>query len=701
MTTYTYYFTEIDCPNCAARVEAGFNKIEGIQANIDFMQNKVIVKSSAVMDESALFDTLNQISSKLEPGSAIHRENPDQKSDHTFHSHEHEHSKNNPFLIGRMILSGALLLIGILCKQASWSFWILPTAYILIGYDILYSALSNILAGSIFDENFLMCVASLGAMALGDQAEAVGVMLFYQVGEYFQNRAVDQSRKSIESLMDIRPDSATLLVGDSTKVVSPEEVKVGDLIVIKPGERIPLDGKVVSGEALLDTMALTGESLPRSVSKGDAVLSGSIVTDALLKVEVSKTYGQSTVAKILQLVENATANKAVSEKFITRFARVYTPIVCLIAFVIAAGGSLYEGALSTEFIHRALIFLVISCPCALVISVPLSFFAGIGGIGKAGVLLKGSNHLETLAKLDTVVFDKTGTLTKGDFKVSEVIEANKNRAEILRLAALVEQSSTHPIAVSIVEAAGKPDPKVTVSDVREIFHQGMSAMINKQRILVGNETLMKENNIDFVINDSPYSKVYVAVDDLYAGLILLSDTIKDDAIAAVKSLKEIGIQNTVLLSGDVSDIALAVAKKVGVDQAYGQMYPSQKVEKVKELMDGGNVVGFIGDGINDAPVLVSANLGVAMGGIGSDAALEAADAIIMDDKPSKLSIAIKGARKTVRIVKQNIVFALALKAVFLLLGALGLTNMWMAVFADVGVALLAVVNAMRALKVPS
>ena len=578
----------------------------------------------------------------------------------------------------------------------------LIVAYVILGWDVVWQAVKNITRGQVFDEHFLMSVSTIGAFAIGEYPEAVAVMLFYQVGEFFQSLAVKRSRKSISDLMDIRPDSATVKRNGVLQVVSPESVAVGEIIVVKPGEKIPLDGIVVDGESMLDTKALTGESVPRSIRKGDEALSGCINQSGLLTLKVTKSFGESTVSKITDLVENASVRKAPTENFITTFARYYTPVVVGMAAVLAIIPPLVLGGGWSEWLRRGFVFLIVSCPCALVISIPLTFFGGIGAASKRGVLVKGSNYLEALNKVSVVVFDKTGTLTKGVFEVANIIPAaGYQKEQVLEYAAQAESYSNHPIAKSILATYGKPIDQKKFSGFEEISGHGISVMVQGKKVLAGNSKLMESEKIAYAACDAAGTKFYVAADGSYVGCILIADEVKPDSKCTIAELKKIGVEKTVMLTGDDERIGKSVADELGLDAYYAQLLPDQKVEKL-EMLDKqkrqGSKLAFVGDGINDAPVLARADVGIAMGGLGSDAAIEAADVVLMTDEPSKLVEAIDVAKATKRIVMQNIVIALGIKSVFLVLGALGMAGMWEAVFGDVGVTIIAVLNAMRILK---
>jgi Cd2+/Zn2+-exporting ATPase len=574
--------------------------------------------------------------------------------------------------------------------------------YALIGWDVLWDAVRNIAHGQIFDENFLMSLATIGAFAIGEYPEAVAVMLFYQIGELFQSYAVGRSRRSIAALMDIRPDYANIEENGTLRQVDPQSISVGDTIVVKSGEKIPLDGVVIEGSSFIDTAALTGESVPREVFPGNEVISGCINQSGLLHIRVTKAFGESTVSKILNLVENSSAKKAKAENFITKFARYYTPAVVIIAVLLAVAPPLIFHGEWADWIHRALIFLVISCPCALVISVPLSFFGGIGGASRCGILVKGGNYLEVLAKTQTVVFDKTGTLTHGVFEVTAVHSETCSKTQLLDLAAHAECYSDHPIARSIQKAYGKKTDPSRIKTVAEHAGRGIEAVIDGQTVCIGNHKLMEDIGSDYHPCHHIGTIVHVAVDGIYQGHIVISDTIKPQAPAAVAALKQLGIQKTVMLTGDSKEVGEAVAKSLSLDEVYTDLLPADKVEKVESLLTQTSQKGtlaFVGDGINDAPVLSRADVGIAMGAMGSDAAIEAADIVLMDDNPSNIAKAIRIAKRTLTIVRQNIIFALAVKAVILILGAFGLANMWEAVFADVGVSVIAILNAMRALQI--
>mgnify|MGYP004533435315 FL=1 len=581
-------------------------------------------------------------------------------------------------------------------------FLIYLVPYLVIGYDIIYKAARNISHGQVFDENFLMMIATFGAFGVGEYSEAVAVMLFYQVGELFQGYAVGKSRQSISDMMDICPEYANIEKDGVLQQVDPDDVEVGSIIVIKPGERIPLDGVIVEGESLIDTAALTGESVPRSAKAGDEIISGCVNGSGTLKVRTTKEFDDSTVAKILELVENASSKKARVENFITRFAKYYTPVVTIGAVILAILPPLILGGEWAEWIQRACIFLVISCPCALVISVPLGFFGGIGAASQIGVLVKGSNYLEAVAEMDTIVFDKTGTLTKGEFKVTEVQSEQLSKEELIELAALGEGYSNHPIANSIREAYGKELDLNRVTQTEEVAGHGIKAVIDGKTVLLGNEKLMKAEKIAYTGCKSIGTVVYVACDGVFEGAVVISDTIKDGAKEAICDMKQVGVRKSVMLTGDRRQTAEAVAAEIGIDEVHAELLPGDKVAQVEALLAAEGEkqkLAFVGDGINDAPVLTRADIGIAMGSMGSDAAIEAADIVLMDDDVTKIASIVKIARKTLSIVKQNIVFALAVKAIVLVMGALGFANMWEAVFADVGVSVIAILNSMRTLHI--
>ena len=606
-------------------------------------------------------------------------------------------------LLTRIIVAAVLFLCGNLIPLPEWAeMGVFLICYAVAGWDIVWKAVTNILHGQVFDENFLMTIATVGALILGEHSEGVAVMLFYQVGEWFQSYAVSKSRKSITSLMDIRPDYANVERDGKLVQVDPDEVKIGDIIIVKPGERVPLDGKIIKGVSALDTSALTGESMPREVEPGMDVISGCINQTGILTIETTKEFGESTVAKILDLVENASDKKGRTENFISRFARYYTPIVVFAALALAILPPIFLQQPFGIWIYRALTFLVISCPCALVISIPLSFFGGIGGSSKIGVLVKGSNYLESLAHAEVVVFDKTGPLTKGSFAVSEIHAVDVKDSQLLEMAAYAEDYSNHPISLSIKAAYGKKIDNSRITDVQEIAGHGVQAVIDGKKILAGNAKLMKREHIKYAPSSSVGTVVYLACDGTYAGCIVIEDEIKADAAAAIKNLKSSGIRRTVMLTGDADAVGKKVAGRLGLDQAYTELLPADKVDRVEDLLkeksEKGKLV-FVGDGINDAPVLARADVGIAMGGLGSDAAIEAADVVLMTDEPSKIAAVMKIARKTIRIANQNIVFALGVKFLVLILGALGKANMWAAVFADVGVSIIAILNAIRAMRV--
>lgn len=604
----------------------------------------------------------------------------------------------------KIVIALALYLVALIGKfNSEWiNNIIFILSYIIIGFEILKEAVENIFKGEVFDEDFLVTVATIGAFIIGEFPEAVAVMLFYQIGEFFQDYAVDKSKKSISNLMDIRPDYANVYRDEKIEKVNPNEVKIGETIVIRPGEKIPLDGKVIEGRTTLDTKALTGESLPREIIEGEEVLSGCINISGAIKVQVTKEYGESTVSKILDLVENASSKKSKSENFITKFARYYTPIVILIAVILAIVPPLViKDANFLTWVYRALSFLVVSCPCALVISIPLSFFGGIGGASKMGILIKGSNYLEALSDTEIVVFDKTGTLTQGVFEVQKIEPTGISKQELLEVVAYSEHYSNHPISDSIKKAYGKDIDETKIVKTEELSGLGIETVIENRVVLVGNEKLMNEKHIKFTKCSDVGTVLYVAIDGKYCGYILIADKVKDDAEKTIKELNKNNIKQTIMLTGDRKEVAENVAEKLGIDEVYSELLPDGKVEKVEELLKQKSSKGklaFVGDGINDSPVLALADIGIAMGGLGADSAIEAADIVIMTDEPSKIINAIKLSKKTMRIVKENIIFAIFVKIMVLILVGFGVSTMWEAVFADVGVSIIAILNALRALR---
>ena len=694
----TWPIEHLDCPNCAAKLESALQKLPGVEsASVNFTGGTVTISApDHRMDE--VTRAMVETAARIEPDARILLEQaPHGHHGHAHdHDHDHGHGEAGPALLWRVGIAALLLLSGVL-TQGTVSLLLFVAAYLTAGWDILLTSVRNIARGEIFDENFLMTVASIGAMCVGEYAEGVLVIVLYQIGEWFQARAVGKSRASITALMDIRPDHANLLCDGQPRQVSPEEVHTGDLILIRPGEKVPLDGVITDGATSLNTVALTGESLPRDASVGDSVLSGSVNLSGLITVRVTGEFAESTVSKILRLVESSGERKARAEQFITRFARIYTPAVCAAAVLLAVIPSLLDGQWS-QWIHRALTFLVISCPCALVISVPLTFFSGIGGASRKGVLVKGANDLETLARLDTVVFDKTGTLTRGIFTVTALKPVGCTKEELLETAALAESSSSHPIARSILSAYGREIDQRRVTHVEETAGHGLRAAVDGRSVVAGNARLMASLGIAAAQEDSDGTVVHVAADGVYMGCIVISDVVKPTSKSAMEELKQAGVRRLVMLTGDRKHTADAIARQLGLTDVHAELLPADKVQRLEGLLGDGHTVAFVGDGINDAPVLRRADLGLAMGGVGSDAAIEAADVVLMDDDPCKLPLAIRMACKTLRIVRQNIAFSLGIKAVVMVLGALGYAGMGLAVFADVGVALLAILNAMRAMK---
>lgn len=678
-----YRLDGLDCANCAAKIERSVQQINGVEkAQVDFMSTKLTIVAPE-KDIERISEEAKEVIHKVEPEVEVNNIQTEKKE---------ENSKGK--IIQIVVALVALGLLVIFSPAMPWKLIAYLIVYLWIGHDVLKTAITNSFHGEIFDENFLMAIATIGAIVIGEYPEAVAVMLFYQVGEFFQDYAVEKSRKSIRSLVAIRPDYANVIQDGHVKKVAPETIKVGDQILIKPGEKVPLDGIVRKGESMLDTSALTGESVPRSIYPEEQILSGFINQSGQLTVEVTTTFGESTVSKILDLVENASSKKAPAENFITSFARYYTPIVVGLAVLLAVVPPLVTGDPFYDWIYRALTFLVISCLCALVISVPLSFFGGIGGASKAGVLIKGSNYIETLANVETLVFDKTGTLTKGVFAVQKV-ETTIDQKNFLRYVASAEQSSSHPIAQSIVNYVDQP--LLPVSQLEEIAGFGISVEIKGHHFLVGNEKLLSKYDIPFSAVDEIGTIVYVTMDGTLIGHLVIADELKENVAETLKKVKELGIKRTVMLTGDNHRIADAIGKKIGIDQVYSELLPEDKVLHLEEELQ--QKTAFVGDGMNDAPVLARSDIGIAMGGLGSDAAIEAADVVIMDDQPAKIPVAIRIARKTMKIVKQNIVFAIGIKIFVLILGALGFATMYAAVFADVGVTVIAVLNAMRCLKI--
>lgn len=704
-----YVLKGLDCANCAAKIENAVQKLKGVtSASVNFMSATLQLEVDEQFAPS-IAKNVEIAVHKYEPDILVVEKDLEVKADNRISNNGHDHSRGGggkaelvKLIIGAVVFGVGMVLERFFTEGSYIPLAVFIISYLILGGEIVLRALKNITRGRVFDENFLMTVATIGAFVISDYPEAVAVMLFYQVGEYFQGMAVRRSKKSITDLMDIRPDFANLKINGDIVRVAPDTVNVGDVIVVKPGEKIPLDGVVVDGDSMLDTMALTGESVPRKVTVSDPVLSGCINQNGVLTIEVTKVFGESTVAKIIDLVENAGSKKAPTENFITTFSRYYTPIVVILAALIALIPPLFLNGIWADWVNRGLIFLVISCPCALVVSIPLGFFVGIGAASKKGVLVKGGNYLEALNALDLVVFDKTGTLTKGVFKVTSVQPTNGfTEDQLIELAANAEAFSKHPIALSIQKAYGRIVDEEILSAYNEISGHGISVKKSGKTVLAGNHKLMKLNNISFVEATDIGTKVYVAVDNLYAGCIVISDEIKPDSSKAIAALKAKGVRKTVMLTGDNPQIAEAIAATLNLDEVYAGLLPDQKVEKVEMLNGQKRAKGklaFVGDGINDAPVLARADVGIAMGGLGSDAAIEAADVVLMTDEPSKLSEAIDIARFTRKIVWQNIVFALGVKGVFLLLGAFGIATMWEAVFADVGVSVLAILNATRVMR---
>ena len=721
----------LNCANCASKIEAKVNKINGIKnASLNFSTTVLTVEIHEEREKNSIVNEIKLIVKKLEPHvkviekldnkvidsnkakctSSCCSNSKYENHEEEHHGHTHEIKENNNGFLGYvkdnlLLIIGAIVYVIALAYKSNenlLSFMLFGISYLIIGGEVILSAIKNILRGEIFDENFLMSIATIGAFFIGEYPEAVEVMLFYQIGEVFQGYAVNKSRKSISSLMDIRADYANVLRDGKEVKVSPEEVFIGESIIVKPGERVPLDGIILEGTSFIDTSALTGESVPREVTIGNEILSGSINNNGVLKVKVYKEFRESTVARILELVENASNKKAPTEKFITKFAKVYTPIVVAIAVLVAIiPPIIIKDATFSEWIYKALSILVVSCPCALVVSIPLGFFSGIGAASKKGILVKGGNYLEALKDSEVVVFDKTGSLTKGVFEVTEINAKNITKDELLEITAMGEIHSNHPIAVSIAKAYGKDINKDEIKDYKEISGHGIEVTIREDDVLLGNSKLMEMNNINYDNIDSIGTIVHVAINGEYKGNIVISDEIKENVKEALSELKDVGIKNTIMLTGDNKNVADKVAKDIGIDEVYSELLPGDKVSKIEDILSKKNSKGkvlFVGDGINDAPVLARADIGVAMGGIGSDAAIEAADVVLMKDKIEEISEAIRVSRRTNKILWQNIIFSLGVKVIVMFLVVLGLTNMWAAVFADVGVTLIAVLNSMRIIR---
>ena len=697
----------LECPQCAAKIEHNLNALDEIKAaTVDVLGKKIVINPNKKFSSEDITKLVQKEVDRVEEGVTVLMPNSAIEEDEEIEeTKENFKSIRNRFILGAIILAAAIFVPKNLFVPRLILFLI---SYFTVGYDVLFKAVKNIKKGQIFDENFLMAIATLGAFAIKEFPEAVSVMLFYQIGEMFQDLAVGKSRKSITSLMNIRPDYANLKIEGEIKKVLPKEVKLGDIIVIKPGEKVALDGKITNGSSTFDTSALTGEAIPRTFEIGDEILSGFINTTNLVEIEVTKSFENSTISKILDLVQNASSKKSKTENFITKFARFYTPAVVIIALLIAILPMIFvKDAQFSTWLYRALIFLVVSCPCALVVSIPLGFFGGIGGASKNGILIKGANYLEALNNLETVVFDKTGTLTKGKFKVSEINVQNSKytKDDLLKYAAIAESFSNHPIAQSIVLEYEKNNKKLEKTDssefeFEEIAGHGVKVKYENSEILAGNLKLLKKENVEAAEKDAVGTVVYVAKDREYLGNLIIADEIKEDAKKTVEELNNLGIKNVVMLTGDNRKIGENVASKLNISKVFTDLLPLGKVEKMEEFLKNKSTNGkvlFVGDGINDAPVLARSDIGVAMGGVGSDAAIEAADMIIMNDEPSKIVTALKIAKKTKKIVWQNIIFALGVKIIILVMGALGFATMWEAVFGDVGVALIAILNATRAL----
>ncbi|CDB74865.1 heavy metal translocating P-type ATPase [Clostridium sp. CAG:265] len=684
----------LNCANCARKIEEKVGKMEGVkESNLNFTTTTLNVKLERKVKEEHAINEIKKIVEALEPHVKVEKKVSGKTN-----------VQRAKFEVKPTLIIGTILyLIAVIGDfQGTLGLILFGASYLLIGGEVVLTAIKNIAKGQVFDENFLMTVATIGAFTINQYPEAVAVMLFYEIGETIQGYAVNKSRSSISSLMDIRADYANIIINGKEKKVSPETVKVEDVILVKPGEKVPLDGVVIEGESFIDTSALTGESVPRKIVPNDEILSGGINTSGLLKVKVTKKFGESTVSRILEMVENAASKKADTEKFITKFAKVYTPIVVVLAILIAVIPSIFiKDALFSTWLYRALVFLVVSCPCALVVSVPLGFFAGIGGASKKGVLVKGSNYLELLKDLETVVFDKTGTLTEGVFSVAEINTNGIDKEKLIEVAAMAESFSNHPIAISIIKEYGKEIDKEVIKEYKEISGRGIKAVINNEEVLVGNSKLMNEFNILYNEVDSIGTVVYCAINGEFKGSIVISDKIKENAVEALINLKKAGVKKTVMLTGDNKKTAYKVGEKINIDEVHSELLPLDKVKEVEEIMKRSNKNGklaFVGDGVNDAPVLARADIGIAMGGIGSDAAIEAADIVLMKDDINALVDAINVSKKTNKILWQNIVFALGIKILVMVLGTFGIANMWTAVFADVGVTIIAIINSTRCFR---
>lgn len=684
----------LNCANCARKIEEKVGKMEGVkESNLNFTTTTLNVKLERKVKEEHAINEIKKIVEALEPHVKVEKKVSGKTN-----------VQKAKFEVKPTLIIGTILyLIAVIGDfKGALALILFVASYLLIGGKVVLTAIKNIARGQLFDENFLMTVATIGAFSISEYSEAVAVMLFYEIGETIQGYAVNKSRSSISSLMDIRADYANIIIDGKEKKVSPETVKVEDIILVKPGEKIPLDGIVVEGESFVDTSALTGESVPRKIAVNDEILSGGINTNGVLKVKVTKKFGESTVSRILEMVENAANKKANTEKFITKFAKVYTPIVVALAILIAVVPSIFiKDALFSTWLYRALVFLVVSCPCALVVSVPLGFFAGIGGASKKGVLVKGSNYLELLKDLETVVFDKTGTLTEGVFTVTEINTNNIQKEKLIEVAAMAESFSNHPIAISIIKEYGKEIDKEVIKEYEEIAGHGIKAVINNEEVLIGNAKLMNQFNISYNEVDSIGTVVYCAINGEFKGSIVISDKIKENAAEALINLKAAGVKKTVMLTGDNKKTAEKVGEKVNIDEVHSELLPLGKVKEVEKLLKASNKNGrlaFVGDGVNDAPVLARADIGIAMGGIGSDAAIEAADVVLMKDDINALVDAINVSKKTNKILWQNIIFALGIKVIVMVLGTFGIANMWTAVFADVGVTIIAIINSTRCFR---